>query len=115
MAGLAMKFFSFVELTPHREKDIDDSQPYLNDNGYVVDQDGNKIGECTLLENIPDEEVDEEITPEQMKEEEEREVAKKISNIIGQTLEKMEPICKQITEVSNCPRPSLSSRETLIY
>jgi hypothetical protein len=71
----------------------------INDNGYVIDQDGNKIGECTLLENIPDEEVEEEITPEQMKEEEEREVAKKIASIINQTLEKMEPICKQITEV----------------
>jgi hypothetical protein len=35
-----------------------------------------------------------------MKEMEEREVAKKIGNIINQTLEKMEPICKQITEVS---------------
>ncbi|KAH0837080.1 hypothetical protein AYO21_04540 [Fonsecaea monophora] len=72
----------------------------VNDNGYVVDQDGNKIGECTLLENIPDEEeVEEGPTPEQLKEEEEREVAKKISNIINQTLEKMEPICKQITEL----------------
>lgn len=72
----------------------------VNDNGYVVDQDGNKIGECTLLENIPDEEEEEGPTPEQMKEGEEREVAKKIGNIINQTLEQMNPICKQITDVS---------------
>jgi len=67
----------------------------------VVDQDGNKCGECTLLENIPEEEeeVDEGPTPEQMKAEEEREVAKNIGNIINQTLEKMEPICKQITDL----------------
>jgi hypothetical protein len=70
----------------------------IDDNGHVVDQDGNKLGEVTLLENIPDEE-DEGPTDEQLKEEEEREIAKKIGNIINQTLEKMEPICKQITEV----------------
>ena len=71
----------------------------INDNGYVVDQDGNKIGEVTLIENIQQEEI-EELTPEQQKEIEEREVAKNIGNIINQTIEKMEPICKQITEVS---------------
>lgn len=73
----------------------------INDNGYVVDQDGNKLGECTLLENIPEEEEEAQITPEQLKEEEEREVARKIGNIIYQTLEKMEPLCKQITEASH--------------
>ena len=71
----------------------------INDNGYVVDQDENKIGEVTLIENIQQEEI-EELTPEQQKEIEEREVAKNIGNIINQTIEKMEPICKQITEVS---------------
>ncbi len=75
----------------------------VNDNGNVVDQDGNKLGECTLLEHIPEEEIEETgPTDEEVKEEEEREIAKKISNIIGQTLEKMEPICKQITDVSHC-------------
>lgn len=70
----------------------------INDNGYVVDQDGNKVGEVTLLENIPEEEP-EGPTEEEARALEEKEVAKKISNIINQTLEKMEPICKQITEV----------------
>jgi Protein of unknown function (DUF3659) len=74
----------------------------INDNGYVVDQDGNKVGEVTLLENIPEEEVEETgPTEEELMESEEKEVAKKIANIIGQTIEKMEPICKQITEVSS--------------
>ena len=72
----------------------------INDNGYVVDQDGNRVGEVTLLENIPEEEVvEEEATPEELKAEEEREVAKKIGNILDQTIEKMEPICKSITDV----------------
>lgn len=25
----------------------------VDDNGYIVDNDGNKIGECTLIQNIP--------------------------------------------------------------
>lgn len=70
----------------------------IDDNGHVVDQDGNKLGEVTLLENIPDEE-EEGLTEEEQKEQEEREIAKKIGNIINQTLEKMEPICKQITDL----------------
>ena len=78
----------------------------INDNGYVIDQDGNKVGEVTLLENIPDEEeVEEGMTPEEQQAEEERETAKKISNIIGQSLEKMEPICKNITDVCCFPPP----------
>ena len=79
----------------------------INDNGYVVDQDGNKVGEVTLLENILEEE-DEGPTEEQLKEAEEREVAKKIGNIVNQTLEKMEPICKQITDVSPTTFPTTS-------
>ena len=86
----------------------------INDNGYVVDQDGNKVGEVTLLENILEEE-DEGPTEEELKEAEEREVAKKIGNIVNQTLEKMEPICKQITDVSPTPLPHhLTSILTLI-
>ena len=72
----------------------------INDNGYVVDQDGNRVGEATLLENIPEEEVEEGMTEEEQLAEEERQVAKKIGNILDQTIEKMEPICKDITDVS---------------
>lgn len=71
----------------------------INDNGDVIDQDGNKVGEVTLLENIPQEEEEEGPTEEELKAQEEREVAKNIGNIINQTIEKMDPICKQITEV----------------
>jgi hypothetical protein len=66
----------------------------IDDNGHVVDQDGNKLGEVTLLENIPEEEEQ-----GMTEEEEEEEIAKKIGNIINQTLEKMEPICKDITDL----------------
>lgn len=76
----------------------------VNDSGYIVDNDGNQIGECTLEENLPDAEPEPEISPEeaeqQAKEQHSRDLAKKISVVIQQTLESVEPLCKQITEVS---------------
>ena len=70
----------------------------INDNGYVVDQDGNRVGACTLLENIPE---SEEVGPteDELKQVEENEIAKKISGILNDTISKMEPVCKAITEV----------------
>ncbi|PIG84952.1 LEA domain protein [Aspergillus arachidicola] len=80
----------------------------IDDNGFVVDNDGNKLGECTLIENIPEEEeeevVEEEpgLSPEELEEqkkaEEDKQLAKKMSAIIGQTLDRVRPICKMITE-----------------
>lgn len=77
----------------------------VDDNGYIIDNDGNKIGECTLEENLPDAEPEPEpeISPEeaeqQAKEQHDKDLAKKISTVIQQTLESVEPLCKQITEV----------------
>ena len=89
----------------------------IDDNGFVVDNDGNKIGECTLLENIPDEtpeeepKLSEEELEAQRKTEEDKELAKKMSGIVQQTIESVQPICKSITEVFNpfspCPLPSI--------
>ena len=62
----------------------------IDDNGFVVDNDGNKIGECTLIDNIQED-------PAQN----DRELAKKMSAILGQTLDRVRPICKSITDV--CP------------
>ncbi|RAH64681.1 DUF3659 domain-containing protein [Aspergillus aculeatinus CBS 121060] len=83
----------------------------VDENGYVVDNDGNKIGECTLLENIPPEpepepesepELEPELSPEerekQAREERDRELAKKMASIVQQTLDSIEPLCKQITQ-----------------
>ncbi|RAK82060.1 DUF3659 domain-containing protein, partial [Aspergillus fijiensis CBS 313.89] len=83
----------------------------VDENGYVVDNDGNKIGECTLLENIPPEpepepesepEPEPELSPEerekQAREERDRELAKKMASIVQQTLDSIEPLCKQITQ-----------------
>jgi hypothetical protein len=74
----------------------------IDDNGYVVDNEGNKIGECTLLENLEEEQV-EELTEEQLEEfrkkKEDKELADRMCTILQQTLEKIEPVCKQITEV----------------
>ena len=76
----------------------------VDDNGFVVDNDGNKIGECTLIENLPE---DEEIGPteEELQKAEDAEIAKKMNNIVQQTIEKMQPVCKNITDVSirACP------------
>ena len=74
----------------------------VDDNGYVIDNDGNKIGECTLIENLPE---DEDIGPteEELQKAEDAEIAKKMNNIVRQTIEKMEPVCKNITDVSRPP------------
>ncbi|KAE8422324.1 hypothetical protein BDV36DRAFT_280048 [Aspergillus pseudocaelatus] len=78
----------------------------IDDNGYVVDNDGNKIGECTLLENLPEEEPEPEPEPElspeelerQEKEKQDRELAKRMCAILQQTLDSVQPICRQIMQ-----------------
>ena len=82
----------------------------VNDDGYVVDNEGNRIGQCTLIENIPEEEEEEEPEPEPelseeelaalRKKQEDAELAKKMNTILKQTLERIEPVCKNITDVS---------------
>ena len=74
----------------------------VDDNGYVIDNDGNKIGECTLLQNLPDEE-DEGPTEEELQKQKDAELAKKMNGVVVQTIEKMQPICKDITEVCHPP------------
>ncbi|GFG21432.1 hypothetical protein IFM61606_01295 [Aspergillus udagawae] len=82
----------------------------IDDNGYVVDNDGNKLGECTLLENLPEEKEEEpEVEPEagpteeeveaQKKADQDRDLAKKMAGIIGQTLDRLQPTCKRIAEL----------------
>ena len=88
----------------------------IDDNGYVIDNDGNRIGQCTLIENIQEEEEEEappELTEEELaelkKKEEDAELAKKMNTILKQTLERIEPVCKNITDVRR-PQPL-----TLLY
>lgn len=91
----------------------------IDDNGYVVDNDGNKVGEATLLENIvPEEEPEEEPkeeTEEEKKRKEDAELADKMANICQQTLERIQPVCKQITEyiekADRTPRDELDEEE----
>jgi hypothetical protein len=82
----------------------------IDDNGYIVDNDGNKIGEATLIENIPEpetEEPKEEVSPEELEkqkqEENDRKLAERICAIVQDTLGKIQPVCKQITDVSPFP------------
>ena len=73
----------------------------VDDNGYVVDNDGNKVGEVTLMENITEEEEEEEgDTEEEAQKKKDAEIADKMAGICQQTLERVQPVCKQITEVS---------------
>ena len=83
----------------------------IDDDGYVIDNDGNRVGQCTLIENIKEEEPEEEEEeePEEgpseeelaalKKAEEDNELAKKMNSILKQTLDRIEPVCKQIEEV----------------
>ena len=89
----------------------------IDDDGYVIDNDGNRVGQCTLIENIkeeePEEEEEEEEEPEEgpseeelaamKKAEEDNELAKKMNSILKQTLDRIEPVCKQIEEVCFTP------------
>ena len=76
----------------------------VDDNGYVIDNDGNKVGECTLIQNI-EETPEEELTEEELQKRKDAEIAKKMNGIVVQTIEKMQPICKEITDVRfPCPR-----------
>jgi hypothetical protein len=91
----------------------------IDDNGYVVDNDGNKIGECTLLENIPEPEPEPEAeeegpTAEEQeaaeKAEHDRQLAEKMISILSQTLDRIKPVCKQISDVSfHFPRPTIKT------
>ncbi|KXG52217.1 Protein of unknown function DUF3659 [Penicillium griseofulvum] len=94
----------------------------IDDNGYVVDNDGNKIGECTLLENIPEpepeepeEEEEEGPTAEEQeaaaKAESDRQLAQKMISILGQTLDNVKPICKQITDA--CDKADRTPKDEL--
>lgn len=86
----------------------------IDDNGYVVDNDGNKVGEATLLENIVEEEEEEE-TEEERQRKEDAKLAEKMANICQQTLERVQPICKQITDyidaADRTPRDELDEEE----
>ncbi|KAF2679349.1 hypothetical protein K458DRAFT_408205 [Lentithecium fluviatile CBS 122367] len=86
----------------------------IDDNGYVIDNDGNKVGEVTLLENIQEEEPEDE-TEEEKQRREDAELADKMAGICQQTLERVQPVCKQITEyieqADRTPRDELDEEE----
>jgi len=93
----------------------------IDDNGYVVDNDGNRVGECTLIQNIQEEEEEEEepeLTEEELaalrKKEEDAEIAKKMTYILKETLDKMQPICNNITEVSSLKLPDFTLHHLLM-
>ncbi|KAH5319350.1 hypothetical protein HBI12_112840 [Parastagonospora nodorum] len=86
----------------------------IDDNGYVIDNDGNKVGEVTLLENIQEEEPEDE-TDEEKQRREDAELANKMSKICTDTLERVQPVMKQITDhieqADRTPRDELDEEE----
>ncbi|KAF1946360.1 hypothetical protein EJ02DRAFT_462692 [Clathrospora elynae] len=89
----------------------------IDDNGYVIDNDGNKVGEVTLLQNIQEEEeeIPEDETEEEKQRREDSELAKKMSAICEDTLQRVQPVMKQITEyieqADRTPRDELDEEE----
>jgi hypothetical protein len=86
----------------------------IDDNGYVIDSDGNRVGEVTLLENIQEEVPEDESEEDKMKRED-AELADKMAGICQQTLERVQPVMKQITEymeqADRTPRDELDEDE----
>ncbi|KAI4128839.1 MAG: hypothetical protein LQ338_002539, partial [Usnochroma carphineum] len=91
----------------------------VDDNGYVVDNDGNRVGACTLIENLPEPEPEPEMSEEELealrKKQEDAEIANKMNYILQQTLEKIDPVLKQITErlekADRTPKEELDEEE----
>ncbi|KAF7590837.1 hypothetical protein BBP40_002306 [Aspergillus hancockii] len=84
----------------------------IDDNGFVVDDQGRKLGECTLIENLPDEPT---LSPEELEKQEtekkDKELAKNMCAILQQTLESVQPLCKQITQ--NIEKANQTPKEEL--
>jgi hypothetical protein len=75
----------------------------IDDDGDVINSKGNTVGHVALLEDIPEPEPEEEVeTEEQRKEREQaeadRKLAGQLSGAIEQSLEKIKPLCKLITD-----------------
>ncbi|KAI1813474.1 hypothetical protein GGS20DRAFT_478410 [Poronia punctata] len=72
----------------------------IDDDGDVIDQKGSILGHVSLLEDIPEPEPEEteEEKEARLKKEQDSEIAKRISACIEQSLDKIKPICKLITE-----------------
>ncbi len=72
----------------------------IDDDGDVVDYKGNTIGHCSLLADIPKEEVE---SPEEKEKrerlEQDKKLAVQMAVCIEQCLDSIRPICKMITEV----------------
>ena len=85
----------------------------VDDNGYVVDNDGNKVGEVTLLENIAEEVPEEEMSEEELQRKKDAELADKMAAICQNTIERMQPVCKQITEVNSIPSRYLNVTDSI--
>ncbi|KAI4223886.1 MAG: hypothetical protein L6R36_005093, partial [Xanthoria steineri] len=95
----------------------------VDDNGYVVDNDGNRVGECTLIANIPEEEPEPEpeMTEEELealrKKEQDAEIANKMNYILTQTMERIDPVLKQLTErlekADRTPKEELDEEEVV--
>ncbi|KAI1494880.1 hypothetical protein F5X96DRAFT_676154 [Biscogniauxia mediterranea] len=72
----------------------------IDDDGDVVDQKGSILGHCSLLEEIPEPEPEEteEEKADRLQKEQDCKIAGQIGVCIEQSLDKIKPICKMITD-----------------
>ncbi|OLN97946.1 Midasin 1 [Colletotrichum chlorophyti] len=74
----------------------------INEDNDVVDSKDRTVGHVSLLEDIPEPEVEEKEDPEEVKKREEleadRKLAKSLCSVVEQGLDRMRPICKMITQ-----------------
>ncbi|KAI0477545.1 hypothetical protein GGR56DRAFT_665501 [Xylariaceae sp. FL0804] len=78
----------------------------IDDDGDVVDGKGNRVGHCSLLSEIPEPEPEEPEETEEEREarlqvEQDRKIANQIAYCIEQSLDKIKPICRMITDKIN--------------
>lgn len=75
----------------------------IDDDGDVVDGKGKVLGHCSLLSEIPEPEPEETEEEKQarLQLEQDQKIAGQISFCIEQSIDKIKPICKMITEVSS--------------
>lgn len=83
----------------------------IDNDGDIINAKGQTLGHVTLIEDIPEPEPEPEVeepgeTEEEAEERKQKEADKKLAQrmgfVIGEAIDKIKPLLKQITEVCNC-------------
>ena len=93
----------------------------VDEDGEILDKSGNVIGRAQRggPEEQSQEAEEPQLSPEeiekQQQEEKERDIAKKMSSILRQTLDSVSADCRQIAQVSKCVLPQRTRRKTNVH